>query len=78
MYFLNFLVYWNNSLKEVGKMNGGKVKNYKRIKYKTERLPMVRDDVWENWNECFEGLYNVDTEEQVRVNNVLIIWGKNQ
>ena len=54
--------------KEVSKANGGKVENCNRIKYRNGRLALGYDEVRRIWKDCFEDLYNIDTQEQIPVN----------
>ena len=46
-------------------MNGRRVENCDRIKAKTVRLAVGEDNVGKPWNQYFEDLYNVDTEEHL-------------
>ena len=47
---------------------GRKAKNCSRIKNRTVRLAVRKNDVLETWLKYFEDQYNVDTEKQVTVN----------
>ena len=50
--------------KEVSKMNVGKVENSNRSKDRNGRLILEENEVQRIWNEYYEDLHNVDTQEQ--------------
>ena len=54
-------------LKEVSNAKGGKVESCMRKNDGNGRLAQEEDDVRKIWKEYFEGLYNIDTQEQVAV-----------
>ena len=49
------------------KVNGGKVESCGSINYKNGRLPLGKDEVQRIWEDYFEYLCNIDTEEQLAV-----------
>ena len=53
--------------KEVSKTNGGKVENSNRIKYGNGRLVLEKAEVLRICKECYEDLYNINTQELVAV-----------
>ena len=53
--------------KEAGKVKGGKLENWFSIKDTNRRLVVGEDEVRRIWRDYFEDLYNINTEEQVAV-----------
>ena len=53
--------------KEVSKANGGKVKSLSKISDRNERLGLKEVYVRRIWEEYFQYLYNIDTQEKVVV-----------
>ena len=49
--------------KEMSKMKGGKVESCSRIKDGNGRLPLGKNEVLRIWQDYFEHLLNIDTEE---------------
>ena len=48
-------------------MNGGTVENSNKIKDENGRSVLEEAEVQRIWNEYYEDLYNIDTQEQVAV-----------
>ena len=53
--------------KKVSNAKGGKVKSSSRIKDGNRSLAQGEDEVRKIWKEYFEGLYNIDNQEEVAV-----------
>ena len=53
----------------MGKANGGKLKNSKRIKDGNGILTLEEAKVGRIWKEYYENLYNIDNQEQVAVHS---------
>ena len=53
--------------KEVSNAKGGKVECCSRVKDGNGRLTQGEDEARKIWNEYFEDLYNIDTQEEVTV-----------
>ena len=60
--------------REVSNAKRGKVKSCSRIKDGNGRMTLVAFEVWRIWEEYFEDLYNIDTQEQVVV-YMCLCWG---
>ena len=63
---MNHTVGGNKKLlyRKVGKINGGKVESFNRIKDGNMTLGVGEEEIQRTWNNYFEDLYNMDAQEK--------------